>query len=233
MAYCVHCGVKLGDAEMKCPLCGTGVSDPAEPRDPNVPKPFPVRTPEQTLRINHRYAVSVLSVLLLAPAAVCLLLDILSGGITWSIYPAGVLALCWTAVMVPLMMRKHRTYSTILITGAALAGYLYLVEHVSNSPGWFLPIVLPSLATFLLMVCFTIALVRKWKVPKGTVIASTLAEGGILCFVIELLCTEYGVGVAFGWSTYVMAPCFCLALLFIVISRNRPLSEELRRRLHF
>ena len=34
MAYCVHCGVKLGAGEKRCPLCQTPVYDPAEPEKP-------------------------------------------------------------------------------------------------------------------------------------------------------------------------------------------------------
>lgn len=235
MAYCVHCGVKLGEAEKKCPLCGTEVMDPAAKAPESEPeKPYPVRGKEQTLTMSRKYAVSLLSLLLLAPAAICLLVDLLGGMISWSIYPVGVLALIWIVFTVPLLRRKHRLYSTVLITGAAFAGYLWLVEQVSNTPGWFFPIVLPALALFVAMVCFAIALVRKWKWKALPVTAAVLVEIGIVCLAVEMLCISYGIGGETPtWSPYVIVPCFFIALLLYVILKNRPLYEELKRRLHF
>lgn len=231
MAYCVHCGVRLHDAEPKCPLCGVEAADPMKPYDPTMPKPFPVRTPEQTLTINRNYAMTLLMVLLLLPAAGCLLLDILSGGISWSIYPAGVLTLSWIMITVPLLMTRHRLYGTILITGGALAGYLFMIERLSGGSDWFWPIVLPALVVFMMMGCVCVVMVRQFHARVLLVIVAALVEIGILCLVVELLCI--GFDAALSWSKFVMAPCFFMALLLFVISRNRPLSEELKRRLHF
>ena len=231
MAYCVHCGVKLHDAEPKCALCGAELADPLKPHDPSIPKPFPVRTPEQALRISRKYAMTLLSVLLLLPAAGCLLLDFLAGGISWSIYPAGVLALSWIVVAVPLLLPRYRVYSTILITGGALAGYLLMTERLSGASDWFLPIVFPALALFIVMICVCVALVRKYRARTLLVIVAALVEVGVLCLAVELLCV--GFGVALRWSPFALAPCFFMALLLFVISRNRALSEELKRRLHF
>lgn len=234
MAYCVHCGVKLGETETKCPLCGTEAHDPAAPPKEDSPKVYPVRTLEQTLLVNRRYAMTLLSLLLLVPAGVCVLADWISGGVSWSIYPAGVLVLIWIAMAVPLLIRRNRLNSTILITGATLAGYLYMIELLSDTGGWFLPIVLPSLALFLAMVCFTIWLIRKKRLRILRLVAVMFMEVGLLCAVVEALCALYIVGhVALSWSPYVMAPCFFVALLLYVISRNGPLSSELKRRFHF
>lgn len=232
MAYCVHCGVKLGQSEASCPLCGTEAHDPAEPFDPSVPKPFPVRTLEQTLLVNRRYAVSLLSLLLLVPAALCVVIDLLSEGISWSIYPAGVLVLIWIAVTVPLLMKKHRLYSTIVITTATLAAYLYMIAMLSQTES-FLPIALPSLALSLLMTCFTVWLIRSKRLRLLRLMAVIFMEVGILCFVVELLCVYAGASAAITWSPFVIMPCFFLALLLYVISRNGPLSSELKRRFHF
>ena len=35
--YCIHCGVKLGDAEKKCPLCGVVVFHPEIIREEGEP----------------------------------------------------------------------------------------------------------------------------------------------------------------------------------------------------
>lgn len=234
MAYCVHCGVKLGDAEKACPLCETPVIDPTSPQDPLAEQPFPIRTPEQTLQINRRYAISLLSLLLLIPAGLCLLIDLFGGrGITWSVYPAGVLVLIWIAATVPLLARRYRLYSSILATGGTLAAYLYMVEQLSGAPGWFLPIVLPALAVGIAMTCFTLWLIRNKRLRLLRLAGVMLVEAGLLCLLVELLCVWNGVGDALKWSPYVIMPCAFIALLLYVISRNGPLSSELKRRFHF
>ncbi len=234
MAYCVHCGVKLDDAEPRCPLCGTVPVDPSAPERPHAPRAYPVRTPEQTLTMNRRYSVSLLSVLLLGPAVVCLLLDLLSGGMTWSIYPSGILALSWVTVATPLLIKKHRLYTTLLITTCAIAGYLFMVERlVTPQASWFLHIALPLLALLAGGLCFAIALRRKWKVRKLLIAAIALVEMGLLSFAVELLLAGQDISTALSWSPYVMAPCFFGAVLLMAISRNRPLYDELTRRLHF
>lgn len=234
MAYCVHCGVKLGEAESKCPLCQTEVFDPAEPFDDDTPKAYPVRNLDQTLLASRRYAITLLSVLLLIPAGLCLVIDLISGGITWSVYPAGVLVLTWMAVVVPLLMKRHRLYTTLLITGAALAGYLYMIEQLSNTEGWFLPIVFPAMALFMAMICFTVWLIRSKRLRILRLVGVILMMAGTLCLFIEWLCVRAaGLGQSLSWSPFVVIPCFFVALLLYVISRNGPLSTELKRRFHF
>lgn len=233
MAYCVHCGVKLGEAEKKCPLCDTEVFDPAEPQRGDAPKPFPVRTLAQTLELNRRYSIALLSLLLLVPAGICLLVDIIGGDITWSIYPAGVLALIWITLAMPLIVRRHRLYTTILITGATLAGYLYLVERVSSTDGWFLPIVLPAVALSIAMICLTVWLIRSRHLRILHLACAIMLEIGVLCFAIELLCVLSGAAASISWSPYVIVPCFFIALVLYVLSKNGPISTELKRRFHF
>lgn len=233
MAYCVHCGVKLGEGERACPLCGTEAKDPTTPFDESAPKRFPVRTSEQTLKVSRRYAISLLSLLLLVPAGICLLIDLIGGGITWSLYPAGVLVLTWIAVSMPLLIRRHRLYSTILITGVTLAGYLYLVEQVTGTQGWFLPVVLPALALAIAMMCLTVWVVRGKRLRLLRLMGLLLMEVGLLCLAIEGLCMLQGSAQAFTWSPFVIIPCFFIALVLYVISRSAALSTELKRRFHF
>lgn len=234
MAYCVHCGVKLSDAEAKCPLCGTAVCDPAAPEVAEPPvRSYPVRTLEQTLRLNRRYAVTLLSALLLIPAALCLLADLLNGPLSWSIYPSGTLLLIWVAAVLTLSLRKHRVYLTLIITCAALAGYLYLLERLSGG-AWFLSIVLPALALALAMVLWIVWLIRGKRMRILRLASLGLLDVGVLCFFIEWLCRRVAdTPVRFSWSPYVLMPCLFLALLSYIVSRSGPLSTDLKRRFHF
>lgn len=233
MAYCVHCGVKLGPAEKKCPLCGVPSLDPLAQEAAEAEKPFPVHTKEQSLKLSRRYVLSLFSLLLLLPAGLCVLLDMLGGPLSWSVYPAGALLMVFIAAAVPLLFRRHRLNRTIVITGAALAGYLCLVEAFSGTEGWFLPIVLPALAILVMAVCLLIHLYRRGKASAASVAALALCMIGVLALVVELLCMQAGVSKSgLAWSPYVMSPCFFIALLILFITRNRALYDELLRRFH-
>jgi len=41
------------------------------------------------------------------------------------------------------------------------------------------------------------------------------------------------VGETLIWSPFVMTPCFFVAALLYLVSKNRSLYEQFRRRLHF
>jgi hypothetical protein len=237
MPYCVHCGVKLADAEPRCPLCATPVIDPSAPKDAAAPPParaYPPRTEGQTLTLSRRSPLAFLSLLLLGAAGICLALDFLAGeGMTWSLYPSGVLVLLWVAFAVPLLLRRHRLYSTLLTTAAALSGYLYMVERLTGGDHWFLPVVFPALVLFVGMVCLCIAMVRRRRAHPLTVAAAACCEAGLLAFVIELLTVRSGFAEKVFWSPYAFLPCLGVAGLLLLIVRDRALYEALQRRFHF
>jgi hypothetical protein len=237
MPYCVHCGVKLADSEPRCPLCATPVIDPSAPKDPASPPParaYPARTEAQTLTLSRRSPLAFLSLLLLGAAGICLALDFLAGeGMRWSLYPAGVLILLWVAFAVPLLLRRHRLYSTLLTTAAALAGYLYMVERLTDGAHWFLPVVFPALLLFVGMVCLCIAMARRFRAGGLAVSAAAFCQAGLLAFAIELLIVRAGFAEKILWSPFVFLPCLGVAALLLLIARDRPLYEALQRRLHF
>ena len=235
MAYCVHCGVKLGESEKRCPLCNTVVIDPAQPHDPTLPRSYPVRTPEQELKRNKRFLLRLTALLTLLPALLCLITDLLLGpGVTWSIYPTGALTLLFIAIAVPILTPKLWDIASLAADFTALSGYLFLVEKTSESGRWFFPIVLPCLilAVFLLLV---IALChhKKW-LNRLTFPAAILLATAAQCLGIEMILSHHGLGhIAFFWSPYAAAPCIFFALVLFFINGNRTVREEFRRWAHF
>ena len=132
MAYCVHCGVKLGAGEKRCPLCQTPVYDPAEPERPAAasPKAYPVRTPEQALKRSKRFLLTLAALMLLAPAGLCLVIDLLAtGGITWSSYASGALLMLFLSAAPPLAVPRYQVYFAIGAPFLSLNGYLLVRGH--------------------------------------------------------------------------------------------------------
>ncbi len=234
MSYCVECGVKLGEAEEKCPLCQTLVQNPIHPYNPRTPKPFPVRTPEQNLQIDRRFLLGLISTAMLLPAAICVIIDFFFGGrITWSVYPVGALVLLFVALAVPILVKKYRIYVTIVMDALVLLGYLKMVELLSGSMGWFSPIVFPVVMLSALMVLGVTASVRQRLLKELAVPATILLLIAILALSVELLVTSQLYGeLAITWSPFVMLPCGFIALMLYIVHSHKPLRDELKRRLH-
>lgn len=235
MAYCVHCGVKLADGEKRCPLCQTRVWDPASPPDASAQRAYPMRTPTQEIRRNKRLLLFLCGLLFLAPAALCLMIDLLAGNyLTWSIYPGGALLSFFViSVSVIYLLRRH-VYITLCIHLLSLSAFLYLVEKVSGSGPWFFLIVLPSLILAHGFCALLVLFFRLKRLNKLTVIAAACAAVGLECLAIEYWCSKaIGQALSMQWSAYVAAPCIFICLTLFYINSNRTIREELRRRLHY
>jgi hypothetical protein len=235
MAYCVHCGVKLGDAESVCPLCGTPVIDPSEPERVPAEKSFPSHTPEQKLTMSRRYLLSLFTVTMLVPAGLCLLIDLLtSGRVTWSAYPSVALSLLFFGAAVPVLVKKYKLRLSIAVDGLMLSLYLFMCERMSQTRGWFFPVALPALALGCLMLLVLISMYTRKKTGILTSIAASFLCVAILCLFIELLSGLAFMGaVSLTWSPFVIAPCVFLSALLFFINGYKPLREEMRRRMHF
>ncbi len=235
MAYCVHCGVKLGEGEKKCPLCDTPVFDPSDPAPASAPKAYPVRTPEQELKRSKRFLLTLFATMLLAPAALCLIIDLLtSGGVAWSGYAAGALVMLFVSVSAPVLASRYQAYIAIGASFFCLNGYLILVERLSRSGPWFFPVALPALALAALLITGITALYRSGRLNKLTLIAAVLAAAAAECLAVEGLIAAAVEGrEGFVWSPFVLAPCLFLSLSLFFINGSRPVREEMRRRMHF
>ena len=234
MAYCVHCGVKLEGSQQRCPLCGTPVLDPSDITASSVSRPYPGRTSEQELRRSKRFLLSVLSLLLLCPAVLCLVIDRLTPGpVGWSLYAFSALTLLFVSIAVPILTDHKRIYWSLTVSFLCLNVFLYLVERLSGSGPWFFPIALPAIFLFALMLALLIALFRAGRLTKLPLAAGLLAAAAVECLAIEWLCCLRTGNRAFIWSPFVMAPCLLLSLGLFFINSNRAVRKELERRVHF
>ncbi len=235
MAYCVHCGVKLGEGEKRCPLCFTPVIDPAEPQKASVQRAYPVRTPEQELKRNKHFLLFLAGLMLAAPALLCLIIDLLlTGKITWSGYASSALILLFAAVTVPLLVNRFQAYVAVGMGFASLNAYLFLVERLSDSGRWFFPIALPAISLCAALLTVIILMYRRQALNKLTVIAASFAAAAVECVAIEwLIAAANGMSGVFIWSPFVLAPCIFISLALFFVNYNRAVREEVRRWVHF
>ena len=227
--YCVKCGVELADSEKKCPLCGTPVFHPDIERKPAEP-PFPPdrRHAENVSRVGILFVLTVLFVL---PAAICLLCDWrINGGIVWSGYAAGGIALLYILVLLPMWFRHPNPVIFVPIDFVSIGLYLLYID-LATGGHWFLSFAFPVTGAIGVLVTAVVALTRYLHAGYLYIYGGGLILGGALAMLIEfLLNLTFQVHETFFWSFYPLVAGVLLGLMLIVIAVCKPLRESLRKK---
>ena len=227
--YCVKCGVELADSEKKCPLCGTPVFHPDIERKPAEP-PFPPdrRHAENVSRVGILFVLTVLFVL---PAAICLLCDWrINGGIVWSGYAAGGIALLYILVLLPMWFRHPNPVIFVPVDFVAIGLYLLYID-LATGGHWFLSFAFPVTSAIGVLVTAVVALTRYLHAGYLYIYGGGLILGGALAMLIEfLLNLTFQVHETFFWSFYPLVAGVLLGLMLIVIAVCKPLRESLRKK---
>lgn len=231
MSYCVQCGVRLSDDLKKCPLCKTVVNNPNLPKKAVV-SGQPQRVEEMIDRMNRGYLRQLTMIITMIPVLIVLLIDIFDGVGTWSPYAVGAMLMCWCFFAVPLVYRFSKPYPYVALDVLALCGYLALIAAMTDGFSWYWNIVLPLLVligvtTILLMMVLRRMKMR--KIIKGTLLLVILSAFLVLLEVILDLAIWRQVSL--GWSVYTVVPFVAIALTALYVENNKPLKEEIRRRL--
>lgn len=225
--YCIKCGVKLGDSEKKCPLCGTGVFHPEITRE-NSEGAYPHgKIPE----INKsRVAAVVLTAMFAIPVITVLLCDLkVYGRITWSGYVVGALLLTYITAVLPMWFRAPNPVIFVPCSFAAAGIYILHID-LDVDGGWFLSFAFPIIGCIGLTVTAMVALFRYIK--KG----GLYILGGAFCFIgvsmlpIEFLASyTFGVGRFIGWSLYPLSSLVLIGAFLIFLAIYAPARKYLER----
>lgn len=227
--YCVNCGVKLGESEKKCPLCGLTAFHPELPR-PNGEPLYPAQS-LPAMQVNRRSAQIILTALFLLPLVITMQCDLLiNRGITWSGYVAGALVLGYTVLVLPNWFAKPNPVVFVPIDFAAVGVYLMYIDLVTKG-GWFVSFALPLVGVLGLLVTTVVTLTRYLRRGKLFVYGGALiALGGLM------LLTEFLIILTFtrpftGWSLYPLAALVILGGMLIFLGINRAAREAMARKL--
>ncbi len=234
MSYCVNCGVELDATAKNCPLCNTPVLNPKEIKSDSAIPPFATeKAPvEEIQRADFGWLVSMVC---LATAVTCGLLNWLAFKQNlWSLAVIGACVVLWVMLVPAVIYHKWLPYFYILMDGAALVVYLYLIARMLDSYRWFMGLGVPLVVcTVAVVELFTLAIRR---FPKGI-----LARGLYFFVSLGTLCVSYEVAidlfrkvpVRLGWSAVVLTICAIVSIAIITTLSRRRLRNEVRRRLHF
>lgn len=237
MSYCVNCGVELAPSEPQCPLCGTPVINPQSPWQEPPSRPYPAYLEIVVQRVDKRYFSLLAGVLLLIPVVLCLLLDLIlgGGGITWSGYVAGAVAVLMVIVLVPIAWGRRRIWTYILLDVAAVLLYLYYVDLATGGLQWFLPLAAPIVLSAGAVLGLQLHYISQRR-KKGilVVLALLLFGSGVLTMLIEVFVRVYGgLSPIPRWSWSALVPCTLTGVAFLVLNRRNRWKESVKKRLFF
>ena len=226
--YCIKCGVELADSEKVCPLCGTRVFHPDLPCGSGEP-PYP---PAEHLNeeVSRVGALFVVTVCMLLPAVISVLVDWrVNGGIVWSGFVLGGLALLYVLAVLPLWFKRPNPVIFVPVDFAAIALFLLYVNYATGGH-WYLSFALPVTGAAALLVC---AMVTLLKYLPGAALyicgGALILSGGLAVLVEFLLNLTFGLHDTFLWSIYPLAVGVVLGAMLLVIAVSKPLRRSLHR----
>ena len=234
MSYCVNCGVELEASLQECPLCHTPVINPKEINKQRTASPYP--TDKGQVEVVKRKDLGILvSVVLIATGATCLLLNLLVfNSSLWSLVVIGS-CLCLFVFSFPaIFYSKTPIYLSLLADGISVAVYLFLITFLTDSNEWFWHLGLPIVALLTVLAELFPLLARFLPFNILSCALCIFIEIPVFCVSLELLIRHilerpYRI----TWSAVVLTVCVIIDIALITILAKKRLRNEVRRRLHF
>ncbi len=226
--YCVKCGVELKDSEKICPLCNTAVFHPDIKQD-DIDKPYPEfrRVDRKSIR---RAVMLIVTVSFILVALTVTMIDFnISGGITWSGYAVGGLAITYIAFALPEWFQRPNPVIFTPIAFAAIILYLLYID-LTVQGGWFLSLAFPIAGIAGIIVTTVVALLRYVRRGQLFIIGGALIATGGYISLIEMFISITFDSVSFtGWSGFSLAAFFVLGMMLIIIGICKPLRLALSK----
>ena len=225
--YCMNCGVKLGQGEEKCPLCGLRAYHPDINRTPGPPLyPQQWHAPEAE-RSGWRY---LLTVFFLVAEGACVIVDfLLKGRLTWSGFALAGLGAGYVLLVLPLWFARPNAVIFLGLDFMAV-GLMLLYIDLRVQGGWFLSLAFPVTGMYGLLVTGFAAVVK--YVRRGRFFQ---LGGGCILFGCSAMLLELFISITFGtdmfvWSLYPVAILSTMGLFWILAGIIRPLGDTIRKK---
>ncbi len=228
--YCIKCGVRLADTEKVCPLCRTRVYHPDLPQGEGEAL-YPSGGSPESRSVNRWSIMLIISILYLLPMSICLVCDLsIGGGLSWSGYVLGAMALVYAAILLPCWFRRPNPVIFVPVTFGVLGLYLLYISLATRG-GWFLSFALPVTGAVGLLVTAVVTLTR--YIRRGRLFiygGATVALGAFTVLLEYLLHLTFGLPGLFTWSLYPLLTLSLLGLAMIATAIFRPLRESLEKK---
>lgn len=233
MSYCVNCGVELEPSLKECPLCNTPVINPNQ-TPASGSTPYPQSKGQVEIASRKDFGI-LITVVLSATAITCLLLNLLIfKGHLWSFAVIGA-CLCLFFLAAPAVFYTKAPASlNILLDGAAVGVYLYLLSYLTSSSRWLWQLGIPVVVISTALIELFAFLARKLPFTILSASLCLFTEIPVLCIALELLIRRFcSSPYCITWSAVVLTVCVIIDIALITILAKKRLRNEVRRRLHF
>ena len=226
--YCVQCGVKLADSEVRCPLCGTRVFHPDILREKGESLYPPQKYPAARKRSFVLQALFTAAFII--PFLIVMLCDMqFNRSITWSGYVIGALILGYISFILPSWFRKPNPVVFVPCDFAAVALYLLYINLVTGGK-WFFTFALPVVACVGAIVITVVTLTHYLQRGKFFIFGGATIALGAFMLLLEFLLVVTFEGVYFkGWSLYPLITLGIIGGMLIFIGACRPARENMER----
>jgi len=225
--YCPKCGIRLSDAQKKCPLCLTLL--PSEQGEGTVR--FYPDLPRPKDRKDFRGLIFLITLFFLAGGGICLAMDlVLNGTLSFSPYVLASLVLFYAAFLLPRWFFRPNPVIFLPVFFFCLILFLLYLD-LANSGGWFLSFAFPVCGGILIILETVVTLM--FYVRKGSlyIIGSALLAFGILSFVSEILFrATFSMPIRLTWSLVPLILLSVMGVGLIVIAIVPPFRRFLGKR---
>ncbi|MBD5493871.1 MAG: hypothetical protein HDR12_05690 [Lachnospiraceae bacterium] len=233
MSYCVNCGVELEPSLKECPLCNTPVINPNQISSA-VSNPYPSSKGQVEIASKKDFGI-LLTVVLSATSVTCLLLNLLVfQGHLWSFAVIGACICLFFLAAPAVFYTKASIYFILLLDGAAVVIYLYLLSYLTTSSEWLWQLGMPIVVMSTALIEIFAFLAHKFPFNILSASLYLFVEIPILCVTLELLIRRFcQSSYNITWSAVVLTVCVIIDIALITILAKKRLRNEVNRRLHF
>jgi hypothetical protein len=222
--------VELKRSAKRCPLCGVEVILPAALRDTAEESDLPQQRDVVPSDFDKNLWIQVVSALMVTPALISIVVDaVFGGGLTWSLYVVVSLAAAWVWGVSPFLYNRNIVPLWLAIDAAAMLGLLYVVNALSPTSGWFLPLALPITLCLALLTLLVVELIRRKVLQELHIVSAVLTAIGIFCLVVETAVDLYLTDhLELQWSLLVLVSCMALSLIATILQQRREFVEGMK-----
>ena len=224
--YCYKCGVKLQDIEEECPLCHSKLP---VLKNKNAKKAYSEKL-DLRKHFDLRYIAKLLLFTLFVFGLITIICNIcINGKISWSMYVIS--SIIYLSTQISFLYYRNKLIPAI-INLLGIEYLLFSIAYLTNGLHWYLYLVLPNVFIVWLIIVLSVIVFIKRKMRLTRGISLFLFLISIILIVTEILSDLYKYQVInLKWILYASLPILIVSLMIFIISFNRRLIDEIKKRI--